>query len=504
MSKQPNIIVIETDQQRYDTIAALGFAYMETPNLDRLVNEGVSFTNCFVASASCVPTRASLYQGCYPHTSGIYSNDHGWNRTWVGNLADAGYYCVNVGKMHTTPYETPAGFHERYVVENKDKQGFYMDRWDMAIKARGLDKPCRRLYRQLPDYRDRAGAFEWPLDDDLHSDFYVGDLATWWIESRPKVEPLFLEIGFPGPHPPYDPIERYAKSYMEKDIPVPNPTQVELDEQPVALKKMREHNVQVDHDAVCWPEAPTQEQLRRMRAYYLANVTMIDEKIGQILQALEAKGYLEDAVVIFTSDHGDCLGDHGETQKWSMYDIITRIPLIVWAPGRYESGRTCDQLVQQMDIATVILELAGAERLEPWEAISLAPMLEGKADAPGREYVFAEESGDSHRPTADLATMVRSKTFKLVHYLGQPEADQGRPKGELYDLVSDPEETHNLWADPAHEAKRREMLDVLREWMIESNLRAAHRPPRGRNPYAAHVRKMIEGTAVAGKRVGEA
>jgi len=495
VAKQPNIILIETDQQRYDTIAALGFSYMDTPNLDRLVREGVAFTNAFVASASCVPTRASLYQGVYAHTSGIYSNS-AWHRTWVGNLADVGYYCVNVGKMHTSPPETPAGFHERYVVENKDKQGYYFDRWDMAIRARGHEKPGRRIYRRLPDYRDRLGAFEWSLDDDLHSDFFVGDLATWWIESHPRVEPLFLEIGFPGPHPPYDPIERYTKPYLERDIPVPHPTPEELEGQPAALKGMRDHNVLVDHDSVCWPEEPSQEELRRLRAYYLANVTMIDEKIGQVLQALEDKGYLEDAVVVFTSDHGDCLGDHGESQKWSMYDIVTRVPLIVWAPGRYAGGQTHDALVQQMDIATVLLDLAGAERLDPWEAISLQPMLEGDPDAQGREYVFAEESGDEFRPAADLATMVRSKDWKLVHYVGQSD-------GELYDLRADPEEIRNLWADPDYADQRQHMLDVLREWLIESNLRTARGPKQRPNPLAGHSQRMVMENAVAGKKAGE-
>ena len=489
---KPNIILIITDQQRYDTIASLGFPYMETPNLDRLVGEGVAFTNAFVASASCVPTRASLFLGCYPHTSGIYSNAHPFSTTWVGSLADAGYYCVNIGKMHTSPPETMAGFHERYVVENKDRQGYYADRWDMALYTAGVEKPCRRLYRQLPDYRDRAGAFEWSVHEDLHPDFFVGDMATWWIRSRPKAAPLFLEIGFPGPHPPYDPIERYAEPYLDRDIPVPEVSQEELDGQPAALRGMRAHDVAVDHDSVCWPENPSHEQLRRMRAHYLANVTMIDEKIGEVLEALEKKGYLEDAVVIFTSDHGDCLGDHGLSQKWSMYDLITRVPLVVWAPGRYQGGLRSDALVQQMDISTVILELAGVAPPEPWDAISLTPLLEGRDGATGREYVFAEESGDGDRPTADLATMVRSEDWKLVHYLGQPD-------GELYDLREDPQELHNLWDSRKHQERKRELYHVLLEWMIRSNLDHARRHPATRSPYAGHSREMIKAQAVPGR-----
>ena len=219
--ERPNIILIITDQQRYDTIGALGFPYVDTPNLDRLVNEGVSMTNCFVTAPSCAPARASLFTGYYPHTTGILKNEDAWTRSWVEQLAGSGYHCVNVGKMHTSPYETPLGFHERYVVENKDRflggrrVRYYFDEWDKALAARGLVKQQRTLYRQLPDYRERMGAFEWNLPEDAHSDMFVGDMATWWIDSFPQTEPLFLQIGFPGPHPPYDPIPRYAEPYLE-------------------------------------------------------------------------------------------------------------------------------------------------------------------------------------------------------------------------------------------------------------------------------------------------
>ena len=110
-TSRPNILFIVTDQQRYDTIAALGFPHMDTPNLDRLANEGVVFSNNFVTAASCSPSRASLFSGYYPHTTGIYRNADRWRHSWVERLQAAGYYCANIGKMHTFPYETPLGFH---------------------------------------------------------------------------------------------------------------------------------------------------------------------------------------------------------------------------------------------------------------------------------------------------------------------------------------------------------------------------------------------------------
>ncbi len=360
---RPHIIFIITDQQRFDTIRALGYDYMDTPHLDRLVNEGVTFTNCHVTAASCAPARASLFTGYYPHTTGILKNADLWRHSWVERLAESGYRTINIGKMHSYPYHTPLGFEERYVVENKDRyleERWYFDEWDKALRARGLVKQQRELYRKRPDYNECLGAFEWELPEDMHPDFFVGDMASWWIRTKPKSEkPLFLEIGFPGPHPPYDPTPEYAAPYLKKDLPLLEVTQEELDNQPAPFKELRIHNTQVDHDSVVHLLNPTREQRLRQRAYYLANVTMIDKKIGEILHALKDKGYLENAVVVFTSDHGDCLTDHGHSQKWTMYDLITRMPTIVWSPGRFPGGRKLDGLCQQMDLGPALLQLAG-------------------------------------------------------------------------------------------------------------------------------------------------
>ncbi|MDP6468163.1 MAG: sulfatase-like hydrolase/transferase [Pirellulaceae bacterium] len=465
---RPNIIFIITDQQRYDTINALGYDYMDTPNLDRLVREGVSFTDCHVTAASCAPARASLFKGYYPHTSGILKNADRWRRSWIELLNDSGYHCTNVGKMHSWPFETELGFDERYVVENKDRylEGrYYFDEWDKALASRGLVKQQREQYRKLPDYRDRLGAFEWELPEDTHPDMFVGDMALWWINSYPPTKPLFLQIGFPGPHPPYDPVPRYAEPYLQKDLPLMEVTQEELDNQPQPLKELRQHNSEVDHDSVVLELDPSHAQRHRQRAYYLANVTMIDEKVGQIMEALERQGYLENAMVIFTSDHGDCLTDHGHSQKWTMYDSITRIPLMVWSPNRFEAGRKIDALCQQMDLGPTILELAGIPIPPTLEATTMLPALEG-ADWNGRTFVFAEQAKDGILTGCEFMTMVRNKAWKLVHFLDEPY-------GQLFDLSRDPQEINNLWTDPAAESIKQELLAVLREWRIRSGLKTA-------------------------------
>ncbi len=462
--ERPNIILMITDQQRCDTIRGWGFPYMETPNLDRLIAEGTAFTNCFITAPSCVPSRASLFTGHYPHPTGILKNGDTWRHSWVEALAESGYYCVNIGKMHTVPFETPLGFDERYVVENKDRylEGrYYFDEWDKAMHARGLVKQQRELYRERADYGERLGAFEWELPEEMHSDIFVGGMAAWWLETKPKLtQPLFMEIGFPGPHPPYDPVPRYAEPYMARHLPLPEVTEEDLAGQPSVFTAMRRHNAEVDHDSIVHLLNPTREQLKRQRAYYLANVTMIDEQVGRILETLDARGYLDNAVVIFTSDHGDCLGDHGHSQKWTMYDIITRVPAIVWAPGRLSGGRTIDGLCQMMDLGPTILDLAEVPVPETMEATSLLPALEGDAWS-GRDYVFAEHGRDGILRETEFMTMVRSRDWKLVHFLNAAE-------GQLFDLANDPGEIHNLWDDAAAAEKKHELLDVLREWRIRS------------------------------------
>lgn len=463
---RPNIVFIITDQQRFDTIRALGYEYMDTPHLDRLVNEGVTFTNCHVSAPSCAPSRASLFTGYYPHTTGILRNADVWNHSWIELLAESGYTCINVGKMHTYPYHSPLGFHERYVVENKDRyleERYYFDEWDKALHARGLVKQQRELYRKRDDYDRCLGAFDWELPEDMQSDMFVGNTALWWINEKPKPDgPLFLEIGFPGPHPPYDPTPEHAARYMERDLPLSPVTQEELDSQPRAFQEMRQHNVEVDHDSVVHQLEPSVEDRHRQRAYYLANVTMIDQKIGEILTALDEKGYLDNAVVIFTSDHGDCLTDHGHSQKWTMYDVITRTPTIVWSPGRFPEGVRDDGLCQQMDLGPMILELAGVEPPETMEARSLLPAAKGEDWTP-RDYVFAEHGRDGILQGTEFMTMVRSRDWKLVHFVDHSD-------GQLFDLKNDPEEINNLWDDPAQLEKKRELLDVLREWRIQSDV----------------------------------
>src|SRR5690606_14369228 len=160
--------------------------------------------------------------------------------------------------------------------------------WDKALWTRGVEKPSRITYRRRKDYKDRLGAFIWELDEDLHADVFVGNLACLWLERYPGKEPFFLQIGLPGPHPPYDPTPDYLAKYADR--PLPEPIRGNFDAQPSALRALRQQHLSEDHDAIVHLADPSQEQMRRQRAHYYANVSMIDAQVGKILDALEARG----------------------------------------------------------------------------------------------------------------------------------------------------------------------------------------------------------------------
>ena len=458
---RPDIVVIMTDQQRFDSINALGASWVDTPNLDRLVERGVTFRNCHVTAPSCVPCRASLFSGQYPHTNGVMANGQNWSETWVPKLTAQGYHAVSIGKMHTVPYDAGAGFDERIIVENKDRYldgRWFLDDWDKALAAHGLVKQQRELYRALPDYKTRLGAFEWELPEHLHSDVYVGRMAQWYLRTKPIDKPLFMVVGFPGPHPPYDPTPDLAAKYLAREFPLPKVTAEELEGLPPPFQEKRRHDVEVDHDSVAWDLDPSDEQLHRMCAHYYANMEMIDREVGGILDALDEAGR-GDAMIVFCSDHGDNLGDHGLSQKWAPYEEVTRVPMIVSGPG-VEGGRTVDELVQLFDLGATILEWAGVQPDPSFEAETFGPALRDEPFA-GRTHVFCEQSGDVNFTGARFMTMVRSRTHKLVHFMDHDF-------GQLFDLTSEQGETRNLWDAPEAAGAKRELLDVMREWHVST------------------------------------
>lgn len=464
MSTRPNIVFIITDQQRYDTIAALGFDHMITPNLDRLARRGTAFENMYITSPSCAPSRASLFTGTYPHTNGVFRNDEPWQYCWVKDLAEAGYRTVNVGKMHTMPVEGAFGFHERHVTENKDRDHpnlpFYLDNWDKAYFFSGLEKPSRVTQRRRPEYGDQLGAWVWQHEEKLHPDVFTGQMAKWWVDRYTGDGPFFLQVGLPGPHPPYDPTQSFLNLYEGRELP--DVITSDPDAQPEVMQELRKFHLGEDADGVVHLAEPTAEQSRRQRAHYYANVSMIDKQVGDIISALEARGVLDDTIIVFTSDHGDALGDHGHSQKWNMYQSTMQVPALVAGPGIPADKRINDN-VALFDLGPTMLEWAGVEVPDWMEAQSLNPYFTDGPD-PQRDRVFAEHSNDALLTGTRLMTMVLEGSVKLVHFVDSN-------MGMLFDLENDPHEQTNLWHDSAHTATRDRLINDILLWRSESSLK---------------------------------
>ncbi len=438
-----------TDQQRWDSLSCATNGWGNTPNIDRLAREGVYFEQCYCTAPSCVPSRASFFNLDWPSRVGPMRNGDRWEHSWVERLQTSGYRTYNVGKMHTQPFDVPCGFDQRFIVENKDRFNtprFYDD-WDKYLKQLGVQPPTRLTTPLEPDYATCLGAYVWPLDKTLHWDHYVPDVAKWLIEDMDD-KPLFMQIGFPGPHTPYDPPEEYLDRIDESSIPLPPNYDAGCDIPP--LSTYREIMITGNHDGMMWNAGPSDEQLLRLRKYYAANVALIDEQVGQIIKKLEARGRLDNTIIIFTSDHGDNLGDHGQIQKWTMYDGITRVPAIVWAPGKLPAGLRSQELIAQFDLVPMLFALAGLELEEQGSAISALEVAIG--GHPGRDYVFSEHGKCAQLPDIESMAMVRSKEWKLVAY-------PNREYGELYHLSHDPHEVNNLWFDPEYR-KCREQLEA--------------------------------------------
>ncbi|WP_411334032.1 sulfatase [Metabacillus indicus] len=464
MSSKPNIIFIMSDQQRFDTIREFGFDYMHTPNLDALAKKGTMFSNTFTNGATCVVSRASLFTGMHPHNTGVYTFDN-WShqRTWIQDLSEAGYYCVNIGKMHVQPRDEPAGFHERFVVENPTSKfvehGQKDDEWGGYLSTHGKERPNDRHLKQ-PDWKNLYQSVPWELDEHLHPDIFVGDKATEWINEYTGTDPFFLQIGFTGPHEPYDPLERHLDLYLREDVPSGIWMEKELTEKPPQHLAHQTFHDQINHESTIAMKHASQNDIQEMRRHYFAKVSMIDEKIGEIMDALDQKGYLENAVVIFTSDHGDMLGDHKLPYKWLMYDSIVHVPMIVWDTrmDRSASKKQTQALVSLIDIGPTLLTYAGISPPDYLEGSPFNSLLEQQSEDKLHEFVFCQDN---------YLTMIRSHTHKMVYYTEQQDS------GELYDLIEDPDELNNLFSHKEYSGIKQKMKDALLNWLLKSTYLSA-------------------------------
>lgn len=442
---RPNILWICTDQQRWDTIHALGNDHIRTPNMDRLVREGVAFTSAICQSPICTPSRASFLTGMYPSTvHGTCNGNVEWSEAApliTNYLADAGYTNGLVGKFHL------AGGFKRLEPRPRD-DGYTVFEWSHAPRD---DWPEGHAYREWA--AERGHDLGELLQDahavppELHREYWCTDRAINFIEQQH--DPWMLSINYYYPHPPFTPPQSYLERYDPADMPGPLFRESDL----AAQQKLADAGIDFQSD----PSDPESFDVKAVQAAYYGMVEFLDDLLGQLLDALERTGQRENTLIVFMSDHGETLGDHGLLQKGCrFYEGLVRVPLIFSWPGHIEQGLISPALVELTDITPTLLDIAGIDIPEKMLGRSLLPILTGQADpAHFRDSTRCEYYrtllDDNRGFEGSYGTMIRTERYKLVVY-------HGHGLGELFDLHADPGEFNNLWDDPAYAQVRFDLL----------------------------------------------
>lgn len=378
---RPNILLLFTDMQRFDTIGALGNPHIKTPNLDRLVREGTAFTHAYTPSPVCVPARCSLHYGRYPQQTGCYGNgsmpdDDG--TSYVQRLGDAGYRTHAIGKLHFTPDAyAMRGFQSREIQEEMcaDPQRDDYLRWlqehgyDWILDPHGV----RGEMYYMPQVAQMPAVF--------HPTQWIGDRTQAFITEQVEGgRPWYATASFIHPHPPFNPPNPWHKLYRGPNMPLPR-IPADRDAHLTWTNRVQNrykyrdqgHDVNLD---------------RQIKAYYYACISFVDFQVGKILATLEATGQLDSTLILFSSDHGEHLGDYHCYGKRSMHDTSSRIPLLARLPGVMPADYRCERVANLVDIAPTCTNLAGADE-SGYAGLPLHHVAQGQAK---RDHVFSQHA----------------------------------------------------------------------------------------------------------------
>ncbi len=448
---RPSILWICTDQQRYDTIAALGNKYIRTPNMDKLMAESITFTHAFCQSPVCTPSRSSFLTGRYPRTTRAHENGQCIPPDEVlvtKMLADAGYDCGLSGKLHISACQGR--------VEKRIDDGYRVFHWSHDPSPQWGKKNEYTAWIESKGYK-WADIYKKPkgkwahagVPAELHQTTWCADRAIDFIKEK-HAGPWLMSVNIYAPHHPFDPPKEYFDRYDPDRLPDPDYVPGELADKPEFQR--------LEHDGGGGRppfSKMTSRERREITAAYYAMIEQIDDNVGRMLKALDETGQRRNTIVIFMSDHGELLGDHGIYLKGPYtYDCSVRVPLIISWPGHFKAGLKSDALVELTDIAPTLLNAAGVPIPPRVQGKSLTDVLTGKTTS-HRDSIFCESYGNkvnSTEPTWNVS-MVRTRTHKIA-------ICHGTDQGELYDLQADPGEHKNLWNSPAHKDLKAEMMKL--------------------------------------------
>jgi len=434
-----NVLMITWDQMRADCLASYGNRVVRTPAIDRLASEGARYTGHFVQTPQCVPSRVSLATGRYPHVHRTPTNLYklpDQERTLARILNGHGYHTAAVGERPFAPRNYLGGYQELVASGSEHEALLARNGWHgnniPAANRRRLEE-----FERLSKERYQASAVPWPEELD-ETAFFAGQARQFLRRNRER--PFFLQVNLRRPHHPFDPPAPFDRMYDGATFPASHTRSGEMDNKPPGHRKAQLASVGFDLTKM------SPADLDRVKSFYYGMISLNDKYSGQVLEELDSLGLSDRTLVIFNSDHGEMLGDHGLLFKGGyMYDEVLHTPLILRAPGKIAPGAVRDGLCEEIDVVPAVLELLG---------LRAEPGVQGKSLVPAgsKNAVFAEF------PTIQAA---RTREWKLVHY-------QRAKLGELYDLKNDPQELHNLWDDPGYARRRGEMQGLLFDWMFTS------------------------------------
>ncbi len=438
----PNILLIMSDEHAPMYSSTYGHPIVQSPNMDRLAENGVTFENAYCNSPICSPSRMSFMTGQYVHHIGSWDNGSPLPSdtvTWAHLLREVGYDAVLCGKQHFCGLDQLHGFRTQLA------RDLHAELWTKGGVPRGAAKWSQGIKKPSRPWGGLAEAGPGTTESIEVDDLVQEEALKFLRDPGRKDQPWALNVSFIAPHFPLVVPERFFNLYPEDEIDMPEIPEGHLENQPAAIQRMRESFGLIDD----FPE----ELVRRGRAGYYGLITYLDEKIGQLLDVLEETGQAENTLIMHFSDHGEMNGEHGMWRKSNHYEASARIPMQISWPGVLPSGIRIPGVVSLVDMVATFLEAAGVSDVVPLDGDSLMPLMNGTEDE-WKDEAFSEYMAHGViRPTA----MLRRGPFKLSYSLGDPL--------QLFNVVEDPNEFENLAEKPEYQTIKNELQDsLLAEW----------------------------------------
>lgn len=477
-STKPNLLYIHSDQHNPNVTGCYSDELVQTPNLDALAEGGVLLENAYCASPICVPSRMSTLSGRYPCENQVWTNSHEFDSS-IPTLAHAmgagGYYPVLIGRMHALGPDQLHGYADRLVGDHGPN--FAGNPGADHGELQGTAGPS-----QVSLQKSGHGQSAYQVHDEDVTAAAVDFLNRAGVRKRAgqPTEPFSLTVGFMLPHQPFV-ARREDYAYYYPRIQPPRTPEPFGDHLHPHLRMWRER---------CGIAQVSEVETRRARAAYWALVARMDALIGQILTALRANGLDKNTLIVYSSDHGEQVGEHGLWWKQTFYEDSVRVPLILCWPGHLPAGLRCPNVVSALDLNATLLDAMGCPALPHSHGRSLLPLLQGQPGAVWDDVAISEfcldaaGSGGPFPEEGVFQRMIRRGPWKLNYYHGQP--------CQLFNLEEDPRETRDLAADPNHGAVRARLLqEVLEGWnpeWIRGRLAAMRQDRNVLAGWARHVR----------------